>query len=167
MPSPSPGWGAGPTSPRPPSHRCCPQPPLISRLNPDGDLSAKTILDVILYIIFCSWGLLRLGVEAALWAFAPSCLSKRPYSISQYLYPCVGVTASSWNIPPTTPPRPPGPQEEGKMPGRGKVRSGSGEVGFESAHFHIICILSCPLPVRCFLYSVIQSHRHIFGGWAS
>lgn len=39
---------------------------------------------------------------------------------------------------------PQAPISRGKEPGRGEVRSGSGEVGFKSTHLHIICILSCP-----------------------
>ena len=66
---------------------------------------------------------------------------KRPYSISQHLHPHVETAVSSWNIPPYNSP---GPDKQGKEPGRGEVRSGSGEVGFESTHLHIICILSCP-----------------------
>lgn len=71
---------------------------------------------------------------------------------------------------------PPGPYEEGKEPGRGEVRSGSGEVGSEWAHLHIICILCLAAtfykPI-CWSLGPNQpgpgllSHRHISGGWAS
>lgn len=99
---------------------------------------------------------------------------KRPYSISQHLHPHVGIAVSSWTIPTYNSPS---CHKEGKEPGRGEVRSGSGEVGFESAHLHIICILSCPpacqmLSVDLFLGPnqrgpVLFSHRHVSGGWAS
>lgn len=102
---------------------------------------------------------------------------KRPYGISQYLHP-QWVLQCLAGISPLQPP-PPGPYEEGKEPGRGKTWSGSGEVGFESAHLHIICILCCPGLSDAF-YSpfcrklgskqwdpVLFSHRHVSGGWAS
>ena len=76
-----------------------------------------------------------------LWATAPLQLSKDLtvfHSISTHMWRLQYRAGIS------PPYNSPGPHKQGKEPGRGEVRSGSGEVGFESTHLHIICILSCP-----------------------
>lgn len=90
MPSSSPGW---PHFSIPYFPLLLPLP-LISRLNPDGDLSAKTILDVTLYISSA------VGGGGPVGHFLPPL--KRPYSISQYLHLHVDIAVSSQHIPPTT-----------------------------------------------------------------
>lgn len=110
----------------------------------------------------------------ALWATAPLHLSKDLtvfHNISTHMWVLQYLAGLS---PPTTPQS---RHKEGKEPGRGEVRSGSGEVGFESTRLHIICILSClpacqMLSVDLFLGPsqwgpVLFSHRHVSGGWAS
>lgn len=87
-------------------------PPLISRLNPDGDSSAKTILDVTLYISSAGGAGGALGVGGGggpVGHCSPPPL-KRPYSITQYPHPQQVLQYLAGIFPHS----PPGPHEEGK-----------------------------------------------------
>lgn len=101
---------------------------------------------------------------------------RRPYGISQYLHPQWVLQCLAGICPLQHPPQ--AFMKRGRSQGEVK-RSGSGAVGFESTHLHIICILSCPGLSDAF-YSpfhgslgphqwdpVLLSHRHVSGGWAS